>query len=251
MTINHNHEFLLDYALSHFQHGRILDYGCGGGAIVSAGLKRGLDILGCDIFYEGGIGTEEIGDKSLLNSHILPFTENGPLPFPDAHFDLIVCNMVFEHVRDLDGTLKEIARVLKPGGTMVSLFPTIDVIREGHCGVPLAHRFAPDSKVGYIYMRTLRALGMGYHTEKKDASQWTRDFIKWLDTYCFYRTVKEASRTFSQAGFTWSHAEESYIRFRLNRSGLRHLLPLVSLSPSSAIWLFRKLGCCVITSVRA
>ena len=45
--------------------------------------------------------------------------EDGRLDFPDASFDLVVNNMVFEHVEDLDAVLAEIQRVLKPGGRIL------------------------------------------------------------------------------------------------------------------------------------
>jgi ubiquinone/menaquinone biosynthesis C-methylase UbiE len=41
------------------------------------------------------------------------------LNFPDASFDLIVCNNVLDHVQDAEKCLSEIRRVLKPGGYFV------------------------------------------------------------------------------------------------------------------------------------
>jgi SAM-dependent methyltransferase len=40
------------------------------------------------------------------------------LPFPDDRFDVVLAFSVLEHVTDLDRSLKEIARVLKPGGVL-------------------------------------------------------------------------------------------------------------------------------------
>ncbi|MFZ9756311.1 MAG: class I SAM-dependent methyltransferase [Bacteroidia bacterium] len=36
------------------------------------------------------------------------------LPFPDAHFDLVIANHVLEHIQSLDQALKELKRCLKP-----------------------------------------------------------------------------------------------------------------------------------------
>lgn len=41
------------------------------------------------------------------------------LPLRDEIADLVVAGEIFEHVEDLEGTVAEIARVLKPGGTLV------------------------------------------------------------------------------------------------------------------------------------
>jgi ubiquinone/menaquinone biosynthesis C-methylase UbiE len=43
------------------------------------------------------------------------------LPFPDAHFDTVVVTLVFCSVQDPEGGLREIWRVLKPGGTLLLL----------------------------------------------------------------------------------------------------------------------------------
>ena len=38
------------------------------------------------------------------------------LPFPDGAFDVVVACLVFEHIRDVDDAIAEVARVLEPGG---------------------------------------------------------------------------------------------------------------------------------------
>jgi ubiquinone/menaquinone biosynthesis C-methylase UbiE len=41
------------------------------------------------------------------------------LPFEDGAFDLVLCSQVIEHVLDADRAIAELARVLRPGGTLV------------------------------------------------------------------------------------------------------------------------------------
>ena len=240
-------EFLLSYCGRNCPAGRILDYGCGSGAIVSAGLQRGLDIYGCEVFYGGGHGDRErVSD--LLGKRIYEFPEGGRLPFPDAHFDLIVNNQVFEHVQDLDAALAEIRRILKPQGTLLSLFPSKEVVREGHCGIPLAHRFPQDSKFGFAYIWTLRAFGMGYHHNNKSISKWTQDFMGWLDEYCAYRPKKEIDSAFQRAGFETRNDECPYLLYRLAHSKFRPAAPIVHYFPAFSCWLFRKLGFMMLVS---
>ncbi len=48
-----------------------------------------------------------------------------PLPYPDASFDLVTCSEVLEHVENYRAVLREIRRVLKPGGLMVVTTPNV------------------------------------------------------------------------------------------------------------------------------
>ncbi len=59
------------------------------------------------------------------------------LPFPDASFDLIACVEGIEHVVDRHRTLRELRRVLKPGGRMLITTPNLLSIRAR-----LAYAFA-------------------------------------------------------------------------------------------------------------
>jgi SAM-dependent methyltransferase len=54
-----------------------------------------------------------------------------PLPFADDHFDLILLSEVLEHLRiDLISTIKEIHRVLKPGGYLLCSSPNFLEFRK-------------------------------------------------------------------------------------------------------------------------
>lgn len=46
-------------------------------------------------------------------------------PFPEASFDVVLCTQVLKHVENLQVTLGEIKRVLRPGGTVIASFPFI------------------------------------------------------------------------------------------------------------------------------
>ena len=111
--------------------GRVLDYGCGVGKIVSEMHIRNINAFGCDVFYDGGRFSHDLPDGEIIRK-----MEGGTIPFTTSSFDIVINNQVMEHVEDLNGTLAEIYRVLKPGGLIISLFPDKGVYREGHCGIP-------------------------------------------------------------------------------------------------------------------
>ena len=46
------------------------------------------------------------------------------LPFPDAAFDLVTCQTVLMHVPDVESVLREMLRVLRPGGLLAVAEPT-------------------------------------------------------------------------------------------------------------------------------
>ena len=74
-----------------------------------------------------------LGGEKLVCSEFLEDAERGfsgiphqdlcALSFGDACFDLVLCNELFEHVRDLELAFREIARVLRPGGRLLATCP--------------------------------------------------------------------------------------------------------------------------------
>jgi len=46
-------------------------------------------------------------------------------PFPDNHFDLVLCNAILEHVKDPFACANEIERILKPGGIVWAEIPFV------------------------------------------------------------------------------------------------------------------------------
>jgi SAM-dependent methyltransferase len=56
-------------------------------------------------------------ERGLRNLHFTR-ADGQALPFPDASFDMVLSHAVIEHVADAARYMRELARVLKPGGTM-------------------------------------------------------------------------------------------------------------------------------------
>jgi SAM-dependent methyltransferase len=247
--------FVLDFAkrfsASH-PRARILDYGCGAGQIVVEGRAAGLDIVGADVFY-GGSQTRAEADRAGLLGTVVHEIRDGCLGFKDGSFDLATNNQVLEHVEDLDAVLQELWRVLKPGGTLLSIFPSRDVWREGHIGIPFAHWFPKDSTLRFRYTWALRSLGLGtWKDQAPTRRQWAVDKLRWIDTYTHYRARVEIFDVLGRY-FETERREPDYIRYRLRDTPA--LAPLSSLLdlplvPAIVSAIFRKLAFLVLVSRR-
>jgi SAM-dependent methyltransferase len=251
--LNVTNRFVLHFAANFARQrpgARILDFGCGAGRVVAAGREAGLDMLGADVFYGGSTTRSDAEAAGLLGTAVYEI-HAGRLPFAGATFDLVTNNQVMEHVEDLDGALREIHRVLKRDGCLLSIFPSIDVWREGHIGIPFSHWFAKNSKLRFYYTWALRAAGFGtWKDQAPTPRQWAVDKLRWIDTYTVYRTRYEIFRLYGRY-FDSELREPDYIRYRLcdhpGRAPLARLLDL-PLASAAASALFRKLAFLVIVS---
>jgi SAM-dependent methyltransferase len=244
--------FVLDFArgFAAGEGGTILDFGCGAGRLVAEGRAAGLDIWGADVYYGGSATRADAEAAGLLGSAVREIRD-GRLPFPDGSFDLVVNNQVMEHVEDLEHELAEIHRALKPGGAALSVFPSRDVWREGHIGIPFAHWFPKGSRARLWYAWALRSMGFGYWKEQAATRrQWAEDKLTWMDRYTRYRSREEIFRAFDRY-FRNEAMEADYIRYRLRERRWRApLAGLLRFPPARAagVALFRKLAFLVILS---
>ncbi len=102
---------------------RVLDLGCAGGFMAEALVARGAVVTGIDPAAEAiAVARAHASEGALDIRYDVGVGED--LPYSAAQFDAVVCVDVLEHVRDLDQVLREVARVLTPGGMF--LFDTIN-----------------------------------------------------------------------------------------------------------------------------
>ena len=97
-------------------HRRILDVGCATGTMLTYLAKYGK-AQGVDMDPEAVGYCHERGLTDVMESSA------GSLPFADGTFDLATALDVIEHIDDDLGALREINRVLKPGGHLMMTVP--------------------------------------------------------------------------------------------------------------------------------
>ncbi|TAK77721.1 MAG: methyltransferase domain-containing protein [Dehalococcoidia bacterium] len=103
---------------------RVLDLGCGLGEYVRAFARRGAKVLGSDIATARLVEARARAAAAATDGVEGFLAAAGEaLPFRDGCLDLIVLNEVIEHVADDRETLREVARVLAPGGTCILYAP--------------------------------------------------------------------------------------------------------------------------------
>jgi SAM-dependent methyltransferase len=91
---------------------RVLDVGCGEGQVARLALASGARLaVGVDPTWAQ---VEEAGRRG--GGPHYGRAGAGALPFCEDAFDAVVACLVFEHIRDVDDAIAEVARVLEPGG---------------------------------------------------------------------------------------------------------------------------------------
>jgi ubiquinone/menaquinone biosynthesis C-methylase UbiE len=94
--------------------GRALDAACGTGRHTAELVRLGHDVTGVDVSPE----MLEVAGARLPGA---TFTTGRleSLPVPDGAFDVAVCALALSHNADLAAPMKELARAVKPGGSIV------------------------------------------------------------------------------------------------------------------------------------
>lgn len=133
-------ELLTEMLGPHLRPGGVfLDAGCGPGATGSWMADHG-DVVGVDAEPLAlGLYTEARPESSLCAASV------DALPFADAAFDAALCVTVLYHegVPDPGAAVAELARVVRPGGTVCLMEPGLERLRRAHDRVThTARRFS-------------------------------------------------------------------------------------------------------------
>jgi SAM-dependent methyltransferase len=98
-------------------HDRVLDVGTGEGQVARLAAAGGATrVVGIDpTWAQVREAVARGGPPHYLRA------EAAGLPFADGAFDAVVACLVFEHIHEMDASIAEVARVLRPGGTFALL----------------------------------------------------------------------------------------------------------------------------------
>jgi ubiquinone/menaquinone biosynthesis C-methylase UbiE len=106
-----------DMHLGGLEPGRLLDIGCGDGEFSCRIKKRGWTVDGLDFDTVAARLAEE---RHGLKVNICSVEE---MAYPDDSFDAVTMNHVIEHLVDPLAVLRNVHRVLKPGGSFIVVTP--------------------------------------------------------------------------------------------------------------------------------
>ncbi|GII84059.1 methyltransferase [Sphaerisporangium siamense] len=96
---------------------RVLDAGCGSGALSAALRDRGAVVTGIDASATMlALARRRLGDDAALRVADL----RDRLPFADGAFDDVVASLVLHYLEDWGPALAELRRVLRPGGRLIA-----------------------------------------------------------------------------------------------------------------------------------
>lgn len=159
----------------------ILDAACGSGDLSAALHARGHHVWGVDVR-----NTLTCSGAKALGARFRVGDLNRGIPFPDDHFDVVLCVEGIEHLENVFLFAREAFRVCKPGGLLVVTTPNVCSIR---------------SRVRYI--------GSGFYTQDpRPLDERRRDPLHHINL----RTFSEWRYVFHVSGFALAAATHTHIK---------------------------------------
>ena len=201
---------------------RVIDVGCGDGRHIVEAARRGCFAVGLDYdAVELRRARARIGDERVD----LVVGDASRLPFRDAAFDAVICTETLEHLPDDAGAMREIARLLRPGGTLLGAVPSHFTellfwrLSYGYWHTPGGHVriYRPRALVGQLAHVGLRVTDVRY-VHFVDSLVWLR--------FCltdYLRPQHRAATDFEAAVMLAIAAERPVATWRSRlRSGIAH-----------------------------
>lgn len=138
----HSGQSILKFVRQHIplQGREVLDFGCGLGHMLQYLLADGIPCQGLEFSEKSAeVARQRNGNHPLFKGVVL--TQAVPTPLPEAAADVVLLIEVIEHLLDeqVESTLKELYRVLRPGGHVIVTTPhnenlALNMIHCPECG---------------------------------------------------------------------------------------------------------------------
>lgn len=101
---------------------RVLDLGCGSGTVAYSDFPQ--------LWFFGADQYAHTDTAAWPANACLTLADAERLPWADETFDAAICNFVFEHFRDPHSALRELDRVLRPGGLLFVSIPRFNSLQD-------------------------------------------------------------------------------------------------------------------------
>lgn len=186
----------------------VLDIGCGRGFLLTHLADAGLtNLTGMDVYEDVSTDRWDYARGDVTEG----------LPFPGASFDCVIAGEIIEHVPNPDEMLREVRRVLVPGGTLVLSTPNL---------VSWANRVLVPFGVQPLGTETSSEIALGRRHRILGQGNQVQGHLKVF-------TFRALTEILERYGFTVSHREGVPAFFprpvdRLDRFVSRRMLPLAS-----------------------
>jgi ubiquinone/menaquinone biosynthesis C-methylase UbiE len=180
--MNRGHSNMTDWGLSHVsieKSDTILDIGCGGGRTVRKLAARAAEghVYGIDYSPDSVTTSQKINARGITAGRVsIKQGSVSQLPFPDNTFDLITAVETHFFWPDLPSDMREVFRVLKPGGSFIVI---VEVYKGANKMVErLAEKHAPIAMMNLLSVEEHRTLftQTGY-TEIQVIEQRSREWL--------------------------------------------------------------------------
>jgi ubiquinone/menaquinone biosynthesis C-methylase UbiE len=138
---------------------RVLDVGCGPGATALAFAARVASVVALDLTPAMLAQARKTAAERGLDNLRFELGNAADLPFPDASFDVVASRLAAHHVADPQAMVREVARVLAPGGMFL-----------------LSDTIAPEDPARDTFLNAFELLRDPSHVRDHRLSEWQAMF---------------------------------------------------------------------------
>ncbi|MEZ4505771.1 MAG: methyltransferase domain-containing protein [Thermomicrobiales bacterium] len=146
----------------------VLDVGCGDGHFAASTFTEPIDV-GIDPMERDITECAALRPRTYKTLVLGSATR---MPFADESFQTVISNSVLEHIPDVDATVGEISRVLKPGGEFVMTTPS-EYYAEFLLGATVPRKVGLND-LGRAYGDLFNKISFHYHVDTPEV--WTERF---------------------------------------------------------------------------